>query len=101
MCFEQRSTHVPGCSYIVDSYVMGPTGLGSGVIDGVSLDDGWFDVQQAGANDCTGSPVGGPTEVDSFCAVDMGLTQASAHGKALREAGVRCYCRRKEIVESG
>ena len=71
-------TRVPDCSYIIDSYVMGPTGLGSGVIDGVSLDDGWFDVKQAGANDCTGSPVGGPTEVDSFCAVDMGLTQARA-----------------------
>jgi hypothetical protein len=49
---------------MVDTYVMGPTDLGSGVIDGVSLDDGWVDKQQVGANDCTGSPIGGPTEVD-------------------------------------
>ena len=62
-------------SYLVNTYVMGPTGLGSPFIDGVSLDDGWYDSQQIGANDCTGSPVGGPTEVDSFCAIDMNLTQ--------------------------
>ena len=61
--------------YIVNEYMLGDGGLGSGFIDGFSLDDGWSNHTNVGSNACDGSPVGGPSEVDSYCATDMGLTQ--------------------------
>ncbi len=61
--------------FLISKFVMGPTGLASGAIDGFFLDDGWTNIS-TGSNACDGSPVGGPSEVDSFCAGDIGLTQA-------------------------
>jgi len=61
--------------YIVNEYVMGNYSMGSGLIDGISLDDSWVNATQQGSNSCTGSPVGGPSEIDSFCWTDMGLDE--------------------------
>lgn len=61
--------------FLIDDFVLGPTGLGSGVIDGVSLDDNWSDKPSVGSNACDGSPIGGPSEVESHCVEDMGLKQ--------------------------
>ena len=61
--------------YIVNDYIFSPYAMGSGIIDGVSLDDAWVNETQQGSNSCTGSPFGGPSEIDSFCWTDIGLTQ--------------------------
>lgn len=73
--------------FIVREYMLGATGLGSAVVDGFSLDDGWSNRTQAGSNACDGSPVGGPSEVDSFCAADMGLGQADTDALTAGWAG--------------
>lgn len=62
-------------AYIVDEYMLGAGGMASGVLDGFSLDDAWSNHTNAGSNACDGSPIGGPSEVDSFCMTDMNLTQ--------------------------
>ena len=61
--------------YIVNEYMLGAGGLASGVLDGFSLDDSWSNHTNVGSNACDGSPIGGPSEVDSFCMQDMRLTQ--------------------------
>jgi len=61
--------------FIVNEYMLGAGGLASGVLDGFSLDDAWSNHTNAGSNACDGSPIGGPSEVDSFCMTDMNLTQ--------------------------
>lgn len=71
--FNHSSAAVRG---VVLDYVMGATGMGSGAVDGVFLDDAWSATQRAGSNACDGSPIGGPSEVDSFCVSDMGLQQS-------------------------
>ena len=45
-------------------------------MDGFFLDDAWSATQRVGSNACDGSPIGGPSEVDSFCITDMGLVAA-------------------------
>ena len=54
---------------------MGANGMGSGVVDGFFFDDAWRDTPSPGSNACDGSPIGGPSEVDSACVEDMGLRQ--------------------------
>lgn len=65
--------------WLIDDFVFGPTGLGhpSGAITGLYLDDHWNDVYDpTDAPDCAANAIGGPTEVNRFCGVDIGLTQA-------------------------
>lgn len=39
------------------------------------MDDTWVNSTNIGSDGCDGSPIGGPTEIDSNCIVDMSLTQ--------------------------
>lgn len=67
--------------YLVDN-VLGPTGLGDPNISGFFFDDGWSNhsdpvpswEKPPGA--CDSSPIGGATEEDYNCSLDMGLVQA-------------------------
>ena len=71
-----RHTEPAVREFIVNEYALGAGGLASGVLDGFSLDDGWSNRTNVGSNACDGSPIGGPSEVDSYCMQDMGLAQA-------------------------
>ena len=67
--------------WIVDTHMLGPTGLGSPYIDGFNLDDQWFNTSQnvrpwePKKGFCDHSPIGGATEENPHCTEDMGLTQ--------------------------
>ena len=64
--------------WIIDVYVMGPTGTGAPGVSGVYLDDRWVNSSSpVDAPDCAFNAIGGPTEVNSGCDVDMGLSQAN------------------------
>ena len=70
--------------YLVKTVVLGTAaGLGNPNVDGFYFDDAWTDTpnspppgQPPSYEDCSSSPVGGPTEEDSYCSADMGLTKA-------------------------
>lgn len=69
--------------YLVNTFVLGPLGLGNENISGIFLDDGWTNTSHAvlpwepqPEGYCDHSPIGGATEEDSFCVEDMGLVQA-------------------------
>ena len=65
--------------WLIDEFVFGHTGLGhpSGAITGLYLDDHWADsYDPTDAPDCAANPIGGPTEVNRYCGLDIGLTQA-------------------------
>jgi hypothetical protein len=64
-------------SFLLNEYITGPTGVGANGISGVYLDDQWSDFPSpVDAPDCGSSPIGGPTEEDGNCVVDMGLSQS-------------------------
>lgn len=77
-------------SFLIDDFVMGPTGMGSGTIDGFYFDDGWANTSQPilpwepAEGFCDHSPIGGVTEEDLYCAADSGLVQADT--TAIRDA---------------
>mmetsp|Transcript_3192 Transcript_3192/g.6230 ORF Transcript_3192/g.6230 Transcript_3192/m.6230 type:complete len:443 (-) Transcript_3192:114-1442(-) len=86
-------------AYLVEQHIMGPDGIGNPLIDGVNLDDRWYDHPfPAGA--CSGDPFGGPTEEFSNCTQDMGLTQAdtTALHTAWKETMTATY---KSILGAG
>ena len=65
--------------WLIDEYVMGALGMGSGVVDGIFIDDFWSNrsfVLPWSGGDCATMPTGGPTEVDGHCIDDMGLAAA-------------------------
>ena len=63
--------------WLINDFVMGPTGVGSPAVHGVYLDDHWANASDpTDAPDCASSPIGGPTEVNVGCIADTGLTQA-------------------------
>ena len=79
--------------WLVDSFVMGPMGIGSDLVSGMYLDDGWTNGTSSpdrngnpflrksesawnASNFCSNSPIGGAMEMNYNCSVDMGLTQA-------------------------
>lgn len=67
--------------YLVEEVVLGPHGLQHPDVDGFFFDDQWYDVSkpvqdwQPSWGFCDHNSIGGPTEVDSGCIYDMGLTQ--------------------------
>ena len=61
--------------FIVNEILLGPLGMGSGVISGFFLDDFWCANLVNGTGACT-DPVQGPTEIDAHSQADMGLTDA-------------------------
>jgi hypothetical protein len=63
--------------WLINDYILGPTGVSNSTgISGVYLDDQWSNVSSTiDAPDCASSPIGGPTEENANCVVDMGLTQ--------------------------
>lgn len=67
--------------WLVDEFIMGPSGVGHPMIDGMYLDDQWTDTPhdfKPGERGpfCNGDAHGGPLEVSPNCTVDMGLAQA-------------------------
>jgi hypothetical protein len=86
--------------WLVDSFVMGPMGIGSELVSGMYLDDGWtngsspdgsspddpflrrtsdwdqLNPEPGGGTACSNSPIGGAEEMNYNCSIDMGLTQA-------------------------
>ena len=71
--------------FIVNDFVLGPTGLGNTNISGFYLDDEWYNFSRFPAG-CSGSPVGGPTEEDPHCLADMGHTGDLAWTTAVTDA---------------
>lgn len=65
-------TNVSGLAdWIVDDFILGPTGLGNANVSGFYLDDEWYNTSTFPSG-CSGSSVGGPTEEDPNCLADMG-----------------------------
>lgn len=68
--------------WLVNDFVMGPTGLGNSAVSGFYFDDGWANTSQPvqgwepKEGFCDHSQFGGATEEDLHCANDSGLTQA-------------------------
>ncbi len=68
--------------YLIQEFILGPTGLGNANVSGFYLDDGWSNTSAAilpwepKEGFCDHSPIGGATEEDLYCTADMGLTQA-------------------------
>lgn len=68
--------------WLLEEYVFGPSALGHGGIDGLFLDDEWYDSPLPNPSwgppegFCTASPYGGPSEVHPGCVADMGLSHA-------------------------
>eukprot|EP00759_Apiculatamorpha_spiralis_P009672 PhF_6_TR16920/c0_g1_i2/m.25418 len=63
--------------YLVNTYVMGPNGMGNPNVDGIFIDDFWSNrswLLPWSNGDCATNPTGGPTEVDGGCIHDMGLS---------------------------
>jgi len=69
-------------SFLINEFVLGPTGLGNHDVSGFYFDDGWTNYSaaiqpwQPKEGYCDHSPIGGATEEDYYCSEDMGLTQA-------------------------
>lgn len=61
----------------MDEFILGKTAIGNPNISVIYLDDNWQNYSEARA----GSPYGGPTEEDSHCIADMGLTQADVNAQ--------------------
>jgi hypothetical protein len=68
--------------WLIHTHILGPMGLGNANVSGFYLDDLWQNTSQAvqpwqpqPMGFCDHSPFGGPTEEDSNCVSDMGLTQ--------------------------
>jgi hypothetical protein len=61
-------------AYLTGEYILGPTALGNPNISGFFFDDQWYD-KPTYSGMCSASPYGGPTEIDSNCIQDMGLSQ--------------------------
>jgi len=68
--------------WILNEFLLGPTGLGSPEVQGLYLDDNFHNTSQPvdpswmpPEGYCDHSAIGGPSEVNFFCTVDMGLTQ--------------------------
>jgi hypothetical protein len=68
-------------TFLIEEFILGPTGLGNENVSGFYLDDGWVNVSaaiqpwQPKEGFCDHSAIGGPTEEDYHCTEDMGLTQ--------------------------
>ena len=78
------------------------TGLGSKYIDGYYFDDAWSDTNTSGggASSCNHSPIGGATEENPWCVVDMGLTQAETK-EITTELGVTMRQVNEAILANG
>ena len=68
--FDHRNETL--ANWIIDDMFMGPTGMGNVNISGFYSDDEYYNFSNYGPA-CSGSPVGGPTEEDTNCLVDMGV----------------------------
>jgi hypothetical protein len=84
-CGEYLWNHANGTmlrTWLIEEFLLGPTGLGNSAVDGFYIDDGWADTQQPVASwqpaegFCDHWITGGATEEDLHCVEDMGLTQA-------------------------
>ena len=57
--------------FIVNEFILGPTLLGNKNLSGAYLDDEWYNYTRFPSG-CSGSPVGGPTEEETHCLIDIG-----------------------------
>jgi len=87
-CGEYLYDHVNGGEalqqWIINDFVLGPTGLGNSNVSGFYFDDGWTNSSGGFSNACSNSPIGGATEEDYYCAADIGFTQENT--TAMKEA---------------
>jgi len=60
-------------NWLLNEYILSDTAVGSPYIDGLFIDDFWCSKIINGSKSCT-DPVQGPSEVDKFNQVDMGLS---------------------------
>lgn len=72
--------------FMINDFILGPTLLGNANISGAYLDDEWYNQSMFGPGECSGSPVGGPTEEDSHCLVDTGHAGDLAWTTAMTDA---------------
>jgi len=87
-CGEYLFDHVGGGaalrSFLINDYILGPTGMGNPNISGFYIDDQWFNysVYNTSRPECSNPAIGGPTEINVDCGLDMGLTQTITTAQA-------------------
>jgi hypothetical protein len=79
--------------WIVNEVVLGKNGLGNANLSGMFLDDEWYNTSMFGPHECSGSPVGGPTEEDPHCLEDTGHANDAAYTTVMTDAW--CAVRRR------
>lgn len=62
--------------WLIEEFVLGANGMANPNVDGYYFDDSWHTSEGRAGRQCDGSPVGGATEENFYCSVDMGLTAA-------------------------
>jgi hypothetical protein len=65
--------------WFLDEFIMGPKGLDNDAIDGFYFDDSWHSAPKTPPTNeswrsCSGSPIGGASEENKYCSIDMGLS---------------------------
>ena len=94
-------------NFLIDEFVLGPTGVANENIDGVFLDDGWTDKPEKRASwwpkegYCSADSIGGPTEEYPNCTLDMGLTQADTTALTAEWSKTIAEVQRKIVEHNG
>ena len=82
--------------WLIDEFILGDSAIGNENISVVHLDDNWQNYSEPRA----GSPFGGPTEEDSHCIADMGLSQADVNAQTAAWEGTM-QAVQDAVIEAG